>query len=450
MSLRDEAVELLQRLIRLDTVNPPGNETAAAELLRAYLEPFGVECELYARVPERANLVARIRGRGDGPSLLLLSHTDTVLADPAEWSVDPWSGELRDDCVWGRGALDMKGQVAASAVAIASLARDGFEPAGDLIFAATADEEMGEGVTYGLEWLCAEHPDAVRCDYAVNEGAGDRIELGGRVLYLCSAAEKRSSPFVLHVHGRSGHGSMPAIADNALVKAAGLIERLGRLRARAGADPGSAGFLRGVADRVPPVARRSPLARAIDPVAAEMVEPLLGMTVAPTMIAASEKRNVIPGRCEVTVDCRLLPGQTEADADARAAAVARRGRLRARVARRPGRHPLRSSARRSGTAIESFVAGIEPGARLAPICVAGFTDSHWLREAFGTVAYGFFPLRTMTPEVAARLIHSADERIPVDDLELGVEFLRQAAASVGGNQAGPATSVRPASSPPRA
>ena len=128
MSLRDEAVELLQALIRLDTVNPPGNETAAAELLRAYLEPFGVECELYARVPERANLVARIPGRGDGPSLLLLSHTDTVLADPAEWSVDPWSGELRDGCVWGRGALDMKGQVAASAVAIASLAREGFEP----------------------------------------------------------------------------------------------------------------------------------------------------------------------------------------------------------------------------------------------------------------------------------------------------------------------------------
>ena len=222
-TLQDEAVGLLQQLIRLNTVNPPGNETLAAELLRDYLEPFGVECELYAREPERANLVARIRGRGEGPSLLLLSHTDTVLADPAEWQLDPWSGELRDGEVWGRGALDMKSQVAANAVAIASLAREGFEPAGDLIFAATADEEMGEGVTYGLEWLCEAHPDAVRCDYAVNEGGGDRVELGGRVLYLCAAAEKRSSPFVLHVHGRSGHGSMPGIADNALVKASRLI-----------------------------------------------------------------------------------------------------------------------------------------------------------------------------------------------------------------------------------
>src|SRR6266508_1150618 len=139
ISLRDEVTELLQELIRVDTTNPPGNETGAAELLRAYLEENGVACELHARIPERANLVARIPGRGDGPTLLLLSHTDVVLADPAEWAADPFGGEVRDGEVWGRGALDMKGQVAASAVAIASLARDGFEPAGDLIFAATAD-----------------------------------------------------------------------------------------------------------------------------------------------------------------------------------------------------------------------------------------------------------------------------------------------------------------------
>src|SRR5713226_10016243 len=123
-SLREEVTSLLQQLIRLNTVNPPGNETAAAELLRAYLEPFGVECELYARVPERASLVARIRGTGDGPTLLFLSHTDVVLADAGEWSVPPFSGEVRDGEVWGRGALDMKGQAAASAVAIASLQRE--------------------------------------------------------------------------------------------------------------------------------------------------------------------------------------------------------------------------------------------------------------------------------------------------------------------------------------
>src|SRR4051812_34228893 len=115
VSLRQEVTELLQELIRIDTTNPPGNETAAAELLRDYLEESGVQCELYAKIPERANLVARIPGSGDGPKFLFLSHTDVVLADAAEWSADPFGGELRDGEVWGRGALDMKGQVAAEA-----------------------------------------------------------------------------------------------------------------------------------------------------------------------------------------------------------------------------------------------------------------------------------------------------------------------------------------------
>ena len=428
-SLRGEVTDLLSRLIRLDTTNPPGNETAAAELLREYLEASGVECELYARVPERANLVARIPGMGEGPSLLLLSHTDTVLADPEEWSVDPWSGELKDGCVWGRGALDMKNQVAADAVAIASLAREGFRPKGDLIFAATADEEMGEGEVFGLEWLCEAHPDAVRCDFAVNEGAGDRVEIGGRVLYLCSSAEKRSSPFTLRVNGRSGHGSMPGIADNALVKAARFIERLGEFAPEPVLTPETEGFLAALLDRVPSAADALAEARGVDPVAAEMIEPLLGLTVAPTMIEASSKRNVIPGRVDVTVDCRLLPGQTEAGAEAVLRPWLGEGdyELTWRDAQGGTRSDLGTPL---WSAISSFVEGMEPGARLAPICVAGFTDSHWLREAFGTIAYGFFPLRTMSAEVAARLIHSADERIPVDDLELGVQFLRHVAQSL--------------------
>jgi acetylornithine deacetylase/succinyl-diaminopimelate desuccinylase-like protein len=235
VSLRDESVELLRDLIRVDTVNPPGNETRAAELLRGYLEDSGVECELYAKIPERANLVARLPGSGDGPTLLLLSHTDTVLADPDEWSVDPWSGELRDDQVWGRGALDMKSQVAAGAVAVATLGREGFRPAGDVVFAACADEEVGDD--FGLSWLCREHPDAVRADFCVNEGGGDRVEVDGKTVYLCSTAEKMSSPFHLRVHGRSGHASMPGIADNALVKAARYLERSPASSRRPGSCP---------------------------------------------------------------------------------------------------------------------------------------------------------------------------------------------------------------------
>jgi acetylornithine deacetylase/succinyl-diaminopimelate desuccinylase-like protein len=430
LSLRDEVTDLLQRLIRLDTVNPPGNETRAAELLRAYLAESGVEVDLYAKVPQRANLVARIPGRGEGPRLLLLSHTDTVLADPAEWQLDPWSGALRDGEIWGRGALDMKGQVAANAVAIASLAREGFEPAGDLVFAATADEEVGEN--FGLSWLCEAHPEAVRAEYCVNEGAGDRIDFGaGRIFYLCAAAEKMSSPFLLTVHGRSGHASMPGIADNALVKAAPLIERVADLRPEPRLGPEVSAFLQLLVGREVGAAEALEVARGVHPLAGELVEPLLGLTLSPTIISASRQRNVIPARCQVTCDCRLLPGQSQEEAE----------RLLLR-ALGPGDYDVAWLEGQGGTrspletplweAIESFVAEEEPAARVAPLCLAGFTDSHWLRQAFGTVAYGFFPMRTMDPEVAARLVHSADERIAIEDLDLGVRFLRHVARQIGG------------------
>ena len=313
MSLQDEAVGLLQQLLRLNTVNPPGNETIAAELLRDYLEANGVEVELYARVPERANLVARIKG-GDGPSLCFLSHTDTVVADASEWSRDPWSGDLADDHVWGRGALDMKNQVAASAVAIASLAREGFTPPGDLVFVAAADEEVGDN--YGLQWLCEHHPDAVRVDYAINEGGGERVELGGRAFYLCAAAEKMSSPFRITVHGRSGHASMPGIADNALVKAAPLIEKLAAYRPEPSIGPEVAGFLEAVLGEQPPADQVLERLARVDQLAVDTIEPLLSFTLSPTMIEASERRNVdARERVELVVDRRLLPGQTPEDVD---------------------------------------------------------------------------------------------------------------------------------------
>jgi acetylornithine deacetylase/succinyl-diaminopimelate desuccinylase-like protein len=423
-SLRDEVTELLQRLIRVDTTNPPGNETAAAELLRDYLEANGVACELYARTPERANLVARLPGGGDGPTLLLLSHTDVVLAAEPGWEVPPFAGELRDECVWGRGALDMKGQVAASAVAIASLAREGFRPRGELRFAATADEEEDTG--FGLSWLCEAHPDAVRCDLAINEGGGDGIELDGRRFYLCTTAEKLSSPFLLRVHGRSGHAAMPSVSDNALVKTAALLERLGAFRPAPRLEPEVVGFFEAVTGEVPSPEQALERARAISPVAAMLVEPLLAATVSPTIVSASRKRNVVPGLCELEVDCRLLPGQTLADAEALIRGVLGEGDYDFSWIESKGgtRSPLDTPLWR---AVESFVAAADPGAGVAPVATAGFTDSHWLRQAFGTVAYGFFPSRTLPLELAVSLIHSANERVPVDDLELGLGFLRHAA-----------------------
>ncbi len=398
-------------------------------MLRDYLAESGVASELYAKVPERANLVACLPGRGGGPSLLLLSHTDTVVADRSEWQVDPWSGELRDGEVWGRGALDMKGEVAASAVAIASLARDGFEPAGDLIFVAAADEEVGDG--YGLPWLCEEHPEAVRADYALNEGGGERIELAGRALYLCSTAEKMSSPFRLRVHGRAGHASMPGIADNALTKAAPLIERLAAYRPELRLEEEADALVQTIAGQKLGAEEALALARELDPYAAETLEPLLSLTLSPTMISASGQRNVIPSTCEVVVDCRLLPGQTQAEVEPVLREVLGDGDYDFEwIEGRGGtRSPLQTPL---WDAVAGFVAEADPEAAVVPICVAGFTDSHWLRESFGTVVYGFFPMRTMDARLASRLIHSADERAHVEDLELGVECFRHVARAVCG------------------
>ena len=268
VTVREEVTTLLQALLRANTVNPPGNETVAAELLRDYLELSGIPCELVGRTPDRLNLVARLPG-GDGPSLALLAHTDTVRADPEEWVRDPWSGDLVDGEIWGRGALDMKSQVAASAVAFASLSREGFRPAGDLILALTADEEVNED--FGLSWLVQEHPELVRADFSLNEGGGERCVLGGNVFYLCGVGEKMSAPFRVHVHGRSGHASVPSIADNALVKAAPIIEALGRYEPAQAYIPEVERFLEAVLGEVPPLEVALERARALHPMAGELV-----------------------------------------------------------------------------------------------------------------------------------------------------------------------------------
>jgi acetylornithine deacetylase/succinyl-diaminopimelate desuccinylase-like protein len=268
----------------------------------------------------------------------------------------------------------------------------------------------------------------VRTDFSVNEGAGDRVEIGGKTLYLCATAEKMSSPFLLRVHGRGGHAAMPALADNALIKAAGLIEKLGAYRPEPRLMAETEGLFRAVTGDVPEAAQALKVARAAGPLAVELVEPLLSLTISPTMAHASDKRNVIPAVCEVTVDVRLLPGQTTGEAE-----------QILRDALGPGDYELVNTDSFGGTrspiggplwdAVESFLAAEEPGAVAAPVCCAGFTDSHWVRSAFGTVAYGFFPSR-MDPEVASRLIHSHDERVPVEDIDLGVRWLLHAARTV--------------------
>jgi len=419
--LERRTTELLQRLIRFNTVNPPGRERQAQELLKGLCESAGFECELLAAVDGRPNLVARLRGAADGPRLCLLGHVDTVLADPRDWSVDPWSGEVRDGCVWGRGALDMKSQVAAEVAAVTALAEEGWRPeAGELMVVTTADEEAGGDA--GARWLCEERPDAVRCDLVVNEGAGEVLEYRGRRLYGVCVAEKGVFRFTLSTRGRAGHASVPRIGDNALTKMAPILEALqdGRPAYEPSPEPQALLDALGVDTGDLEAALRE--IEQNDSRVALLVEPMLGVTLSPTMITASEKVNVIPARAELQVDCRVPPELGEEHARRRIEEVL--GKEGYEVSfdetvagnRSPIDTPLMDSIRR-------FVEREDPGAAVTPVVLPGFSDSHWFRQAFPEcTAYGFFPLRAMDVFEAATLVHGADERVPVEDLGLAARF----------------------------
>jgi acetylornithine deacetylase/succinyl-diaminopimelate desuccinylase-like protein len=238
-----------------------------------------------------------------------------------------------------------------------------------------------------------------------------------------------SAPFVVRTRGRSGHASIPSIADNALLKATPLVDKLGGYRPEPRHTPETEAFFRAVVGEVPPAHEAAACASQLHAEFGLYFEALLAPTYSPTMIEASQRRNVVPNTCEVTVDSRLLPGQTPADSEALVRNVLGDAEYELEWIEASGgtRSPLDSPL---WDVISAWLQNADPEAGLAPICLSGFTDSHWMREAFGTVAYGFFPMRAMPAEVAALLVHSANERIPVDDLELGVDFYRFAARAL--------------------
>jgi acetylornithine deacetylase/succinyl-diaminopimelate desuccinylase-like protein len=423
-----EAVELLSELIRLDTANPPGNEQPAQELLATRLGDAGFECTMLAAEPGRPNLIARLAGESDGETLCLVGHVDTVPADPSEWGFSPWSGDVVDGEVRGRGAQDMKGQVAAEVAAALGLAGSGWRPArGELKLVLTADEEMGAGL--GARWLCETHPDAVRADLVVNEGGGTAFELGGRRFYTLCVGEKGVNRFLLRARGTAGHASVPGLGDNALLR---LGPALDRLRSQPQVEPTEEGmaFLSALLDSEvdpDPTALEGAVERlrALSaPLAAYLAEPMLRVTMVPTMVSASEKDNVIPSQAEVLVDCRVPPGGGIDDVRARIDEVLGplAGDLEVEFTDQVVGN--RSSfATPLAQAIGAWLAETDPGATLVPIVMPGFSDSHWFRRAFGTATvYGFCPQREFDLFRAAPLVHSADERAAVADLELASGF----------------------------
>jgi acetylornithine deacetylase/succinyl-diaminopimelate desuccinylase-like protein len=424
--LQQKTTALLQRLIRFNTVNPPGAERPAQEALAADLRDAGFEVDLLGAEPERPNLVARLRGDEDGPTLCLLSHVDTVLATAPDWTHDPWSGDLAEGCVWGRGALDMKSQTAAEVTAALSLARSGWRPArGDLLVVVLVDEEVGGEL--GAIWICDTHPDKVRCDYVINEGAGAVFPYDGGRYYGVCVAEKGVFRFRLTTDGVAGHASIPKIGDNALLKMAPLLARMGDRQPGFDLTDGPRALLErlGVEPDGDPAAALERL-RARDAGLALLVEPMLGVTLAPTRISASEKINVIPASAELRVDCRIPPGLGEEHALARIREViGDEGYHLEFTERVPGNQSPVSSPLMD--AIERWIGEHDPDARVVPTILPGFTDSRTFRAAFpDCVAYGFFPQRHMSLHETSPLIHAADERIDVRDLGFAATFFRDA------------------------
>lgn len=431
--LQAQTTEVLQSLIRFNTVNPPGNERAALEYLQEYVRAAGFETELLGVDDARPNLIATLRGEGEGPTMVYLGHVDTVLANAADWRHDPWGAEIVDGFLWGRGALDMKSQVAAEAVAAVSLARSGWRPArGALKLVFVSDEETGGDV--GARWLTEQRPDKVRCDLLINEGAGSTFEHNGIRHYGVCCGEKGIFRMKLTAHGVAGHASMPKLGDNALLKLAPVLAALAPGMGSYDPTEVPAALIEALGeDPTTPLLAVQRLS-AQTPLLRFLLEPLLAVTMTPTMVHASDKMNVIPARAYIKVDTRVPPGL---GADV---ALQRMHELLGEAAQgleiefteevygyaSPAKSPLMD-------AIDRWITSHDPGTRTVPTLLAGYSDSSYFRAAFpDLIAYGFFPHRHQTLLDTAPLIHNADERIDVRDLGYAAQFYADIAAELLG------------------
>src|SRR3954452_1708379 len=418
--LQDETAEVLSKLIRFKTVNPPGNERECLEWLASYLSDAGLEGELDGAVPERPNLIAQYEGGEDGPVLGYLSHVDTVLADSEDWTADPWGGEVRDGFLYGRGTIDMKNQTAAEAVAAATLARSGARLAGTLKVIAVADEETGGEL--GAKWITENRPDLSRVDYLLNEGGGARMPYGDRRLYGVCVAEKGTFRFNVDTTGVAAHASVPGVAPNALLELAPLITRLGSNRPSYDLMEATSVLVSALGgDPEDPKAALEQVA-ATEPRLAPLLDAAMRCTFAPTIVSAGEKINVIPARARVRVDCRVPPGMGVDVARKRAREVLQDDDVEITFTEEVtgNRSPVDS---RLMDAISGWLGETDAGAEAVPTVLPAFTDSRWFRVAFPEcVAYGFFPQRHQTVYETWPMMHAKDERIALRDLGFAAAF----------------------------
>jgi acetylornithine deacetylase/succinyl-diaminopimelate desuccinylase-like protein len=399
----DEVVPLLQRLIACDTSNPPGDEAKAAQVIEEYLGAAGIECERVAKDSARPNLVARLRGSGDGPSLAFLGHLDVVQARAEDWSVHPFAGVVRDGAVWGRGAVDMKCQVAASCVALARLARAGHRPQGDLMLLLVADEEVGDAGV-GVTFLVEARPD-LKPDFVVGEGAGERYQTDSGPVYLLDRGVKGTAEATVTVRGIAADASLPGNGASAVLEAGRLLERLRTYTP---------------SRRVPPEVEPLLAIRDGNPALAMLADALTTNVLAPVSLESVGPANVVREQATLELNCVTLPGTTKEELE-----------HDVRTALGEGSYTLEVSAPQGGStselgtplydAIVGFLGASDPEARVVPTLGYGFSDCHTIREAYGSVAYGFIPFRHAQPSQNFAQKHGVDERVLIDDLVFQAE-----------------------------
>ncbi|MGY1705691.1 M20/M25/M40 family metallo-hydrolase [Geodermatophilus sp. SYSU D00697] len=423
---QDEVAELLSELIRIDTTNTGDTATGkgertAAEWVAGKLDEVGIPSTVLESEPGRASLVARIPGADRSrPALLLHGHLDVVPADPAEWSVHPFSGEERDGYVWGRGAVDMKDMDAMVLALVRDWARTGVAPPRDVVLAFVADEEAGGRL--GARFLVQDHPDLFEgCTEAISEVGGFSITVRDDLrLYLVQTAEKGLAWMRLTAGGKPGHGSF-VHDDNAVTRLCAAVARLGAHRFPTVLTPPMRQFLAAVEEaygiEIDPDEPEQALARLGS--ISRMIGAALRNTVNPTMVDAGYKANVIPGTASATVDGRFLYGQEE-EFERQLASLLGEGVRRDWLV-----HDQAVETTFDGPLVDQMVAALEAeddGARPVPFTMSGGTDAKSF-ERLGMRCFGFSPLRLPPDLDFASLFHGIDERVPVESLRFGIRVL---------------------------
>ena len=431
-SATDETVGHLSRLIRAETVNPPGNEEPAIQVVKDILEREGLGSEdfkVLESAPGRVNLVARIRGDGSKRPLMLSGHVDVVPVEREHWTHDPFGGEVINGEVWGRGALDMKGFLSMYLQIFLQVRRQGLPLKRDLILAAIADEEAG--FTHGSKFLSEQHRDLVNAEYALTEGGAMTMYFGKRKAYLIQVAEKGICWLRMTASGKPGHGSLPH-EDNAVMHLAGAIERIhkaGHLPVHI--TPTFRSMLKSASSQV-----QGPAKYAVglmgNPKAVNLIQPrlkgqtrsmltaLTTNTCTPTVLQAGSKTNVIPSTAEVHLDCRKLPGQSVEDVIREVKAIVGEGFTF---------EPLQTSDGAQVSAESPFYKTLERCVRkmdseglIAPLMMPGATDASQYQKA-GIQTYGFTPGLLPPDYPLVSLGHGHDERLPVTFIESGLPVL---------------------------